>query len=62
LEYCSKGTFATVLIASDILKSGETYTVNVGDESHSVSVDNQITTVGTAPVSGGGFGRGGFNR
>lgn len=47
-EYTAGGSFGVVWIASPSLKKGKTYTVCIGDETHTFTTDSQSTTVGTA--------------
>lgn len=46
-EYTPQGNYKTVLVASAQLKSGKTYTVSMGEESHSVTISAQNNVVGT---------------
>lgn len=46
-EYTPGGDYSAVLIASSLLESGETYTVSIGEESHSVTISAQSNVVGT---------------
>lgn len=46
-DYTPNGSFRSVLIASNNLKIGKTYTITLGSESHTVTLEQQATTVGT---------------
>ncbi len=58
-EYAPKCSFKAVLIASDSLKTGEKYSVNIGSEAFEAEISGQSTVIGTPDTFGGmNFGRG----
>lgn len=59
-EYAPLDKFSTILLTSKDIKSGETYTVTIGEEKHEVTVSQKATTIGTSKSSGRGFGGGFF--
>lgn len=59
-EYAPGGSYKAVLIASDSIKTGEKYSITVGDESFETEITEQSTVIGTQTDGGMGFGRGSF--
>ena len=58
-EYAPEGNFKAVLIASNNIKTGEKYTIKIGDETFEAEITGQSTIIGTQSSTGGmGFGRG----
>ena len=58
-EYAPEGNFKAVLIASNNIKTGEKYTIKIGDETFEAEITGQSTVIGTQSSTGGmGFGRG----
>ena len=58
-EYAPEGNFKSVLIASNNIKTGEKYTIKIGDETFEAEITGQSTVIGTQSSTGGmGFGRG----
>ena len=57
-EYAPEGNFKAVLIASKNIKTGEKYTIKIGNESYETEITGQSTVIGTQSTSGMGFGRG----
>ena len=57
-EYAPEGNFKAVLIASSNIKTGEKYTIKIGDETFEAEITGQSTVVGTQTNGGMGFGRG----
>ena len=57
-EYAPEGNFKAVLIASNNIKTGENYTIKIGDESFETEITGQSTVIGTQTNGGMGFGRG----
>ncbi len=58
-EYAPEGNFKAVLIASNNIKTGEQYTIKIGDETFETEITGQSTVIGTQSNTGGmGFGRG----
>ena len=57
-EYAPKGGFRAVLIASNSIKTGETYKITAGNEAFETEIIEQSTVVGTQQNGGMGFGRG----
>ncbi len=58
-EYAPEGNFKSVLIASNNIKTGEKYTIKIGDETFGTEITGQSTVIGTQSNTGGvGFGRG----
>jgi len=58
-EYAPEGNFKSVLIASNNIKTGEQYTIKIGDETFKTEITGQSTVIGTQSNTGGmGFGRG----
>ena len=57
-EYAPEGNFKAVLIASNNIKTGEKYTVSIGDEIFETEITQQNTTIGTQTNGGMGFDRG----
>lgn len=57
-EYAPEGNFKAVLIASNNIKTGEKYTVTIGDEIFETEITQQNTTIGTQTNGGMGFDRG----
>ncbi len=58
-EYAPEGKFKAVLIASNNIKTGEKYTIKIGDETFEAEITGQSTVIGTQSSTGGmGFGRG----
>lgn len=57
-EYSPAGGYRTVWIALPDLTLGESYTVTAGNESHTVSAEEQNTVIGTAQTGFGSFGGG----
>ena len=57
-EYTPGGSYKAVLIASENIKTGEKYTITVGDEIFETEITQQSTTIGTQTNGGMGFGRG----
>lgn len=56
-EYEPDGSYKAVLIASDSIKTGETYSITVGDEAFEAEIAGQSTVVGTQTNGDMGFGR-----
>lgn len=48
IEYTPAAAYSAIVIASPKITIGETYTAKIGDETHNISVNEQITTIGTA--------------
>lgn len=46
-EYTPNGNYTAVLITSPEIKTGKTYTVSMGDETETVTISSENTTVGT---------------
>lgn len=58
-EYAPEGNFKAVLIASNNIKTGEKYTIKIGDETFEAEITGQSTVIGTQSSTGGmGFVRG----
>ena len=57
-EYAPEGNFKAVLIASNNIKTGEKYTVTIGDEIFETEITQQTTTIGTQTNGGMGLDRG----
>jgi len=57
-DYAPTGGFKAVLIASKNIKTGEKYSITIGDEAFEAEITQQSTIIGTQPVGGMGFGRG----
>ena len=58
-EYAPEGNFKAVLIASNNIKTGEKYTIKIGDETFEAEITGQSTVIGTQSSTGAmGFGRG----
>ena len=57
-EYAPEGNFKSVLIASNNIKTGEKYTIKIGDETFGTEITGQSTVIGTQNTGGVGFGRG----
>lgn len=57
-EYTPGGSYKAVLIASENIKTGEKYTITVGDEIFETEITQQSTTIGTQTNGGMGFDRG----
>lgn len=57
-EYAPEGNFKAVLIASNNIKTGEKYTVTIGDEIFETEITQQNTTIGTQTNGGMGLDRG----
>ena len=57
-EYSPEGNFKAVLIASNNIKTGEKYTVTIGDEIFETEITQQNTTIGTQTNGGMGLDRG----
>ena len=57
-EYAPEGNFKAVLIASNNIKTGEKYTIKIGDETFEAEITGQSTVIGTQTNGGMGFGRG----
>lgn len=57
-EYAPEGNFKAVLIASNNIKTGENYTIKIGDETFEAEITGQSTVIGTQTNDGMGFGRG----
>ena len=57
-EYAPEGNFKAVLIASNNIKTGEKYTIKIGDETFETEITGQSTVIGTQTNGGMGFGRG----
>ena len=57
-EYAPEGNFKAVLIASNNIKTGENYTIKIGDETFKAEITGQSTVIGTQTNGGMGFGRG----
>ena len=57
-EYAPEGNFKAVLIASNNIKTGENYTIKIGDETFEAEITGQSTVIGTQTNGGMGFGRG----
>lgn len=56
-EYAPNGSYKTVLIASNTIKTGEKYSITVGSESFETEITQQSTTIGTQNAEKTGFGR-----
>lgn len=59
-EYTPGGSYKSVMIASEIIKTGEKYSITTGDEVFETEISQQSTVIGTPPTNGKGFGRGQF--
>ena len=57
-EYTPSGSYKAVLIASKNIKTGEKYSVTVGNKSYETEITGQNTVIGTQSAGGMGFGRG----
>ena len=57
-EYTPKGSYNAVLIASKNIKTGEKYSVKIGNETYETEISEQSTVIGTQSTGGMGFGRG----
>lgn len=57
-EYAPKGAFKALLVASKNIKTGEKYSIKVGDESFEAEVTAKSTVIGTQQTGSMGFGRG----
>lgn len=57
-EYTPLGKYKTVMIASNKLKKGASYTVTVGSDSHDTEISGTRTVIGTSASYGRGFERG----
>lgn len=58
-EYTPGAKFKTALIASSAIKTGEKYTITIGNETFKAEIAEKSTVIGTKPTTGGmGFGRG----
>lgn len=57
-EYAPNGSYKTVLIASNIIKTGEKYSITIGNENFETEITQQSTTIGTQNTGGTGFGKG----
>lgn len=53
--YTPKESYASVLIASELIETGKTYTVTIGEETHSAQINGQSTLIGTQKTPS--FGR-----
>ena len=57
-EYAPEGNFKTVLIASGKIKTGEKYSIKIGDETFEAEILQQCTVLGTqTSTSSMGFGK-----
>lgn len=61
-EYTPGGEYKTVLIASDKIKTGEKYTLTVGEEKFELEISQKETTVGTENNGNGAFTQNRGNR
>lgn len=59
-EYTPGGSYKAVMIASGSIKTGEKYSITIGDEVFETEITQQSTVIGTPPTNGKGFGRGQF--
>ncbi len=57
-EYTPNGSYKAVLIASKNIKTGEKYSVTIGNESYETEITEQNTVIGTQSTGVVGFGRG----
>ena len=57
-EYAPEGNFKAALIASNNIKTGENYTIKIGDETFEAEITGQSTVIGTQTNGGMGFDRG----
>ena len=57
-EYTPNGSYKAVLIASRNIKTGEKYSVTIGNESYETEITDKSTVIGTQSAGGMGFGRG----
>lgn len=57
-EYTPSGSYQAVLIASKNIKTGEKYSVTIGDTSYEVKITEQNTVIGTQSAGGMSFGKG----
>ncbi len=57
-EYAPEGNFKAALIASNNIKTGENYTIKIGDETFETEITGQSTVIGTQTNVGMSFGRG----
>ena len=57
-EYTPDGSYKTVLIASNEIRTGETYKITIGNEAFETEVTEQSTVIGTQSSGGMGFDRG----
>ena len=57
-DYTPGGSYKAVLIASENIKTGEKYTVAIGEETFETEITQQSTTIGTQINGGMGFDRG----
>ena len=56
-EYTPVGSYSSVLISSSQLDIGDTYKIGVGDEIYEVTLSEQNTIIGTAPITSKGNGK-----
>ena len=56
-EYTPNGSYKAVLIASKSIKTGEKYSVIIGNETYETEITEQSTIIGTQSSEGMGFGR-----
>ena len=61
-EYSPGGSFGSVLISSEKLKTGEKYVITIGDEVFETEITEQNITVGTQQNTNNSFRRGGVMR
>ena len=57
-EYTPEGSYKAVLIASKNIKTGEKYSVTIGNESYETEITDKNTVIGTQSSVGMGFGKG----
>ena len=55
-EYTPNGKFSAILISGDKLTIGESYTLTVGEETHTVTIAEKTTVVGTSKAGNMGIG------
>lgn len=56
-EYKPSGSYRAVLIASKNIKTGEKYSVAIGNETYETEITEQSTVIGTQSTDGMGFGK-----
>ena len=56
-DYTPLGKFGAVLISSENLILGKTYTITIGEEKYETEISGQSTVIGTQTTANKGFGR-----